>query len=57
MQGLSQYPDLEKRYREQLDDARRTRTGCPRCAVNKVHERFRQLLSDRLKRDKMLQKR
>jgi hypothetical protein len=57
MQGMSQYPELEKRYREQLDDARRTRTGCPRCAVNKVHERFRQLLSDRLKRDKMLQKR
>lgn len=55
--GLSQYPDLEQKYRQQLADARAQRSSCSTCAVNKVHEKFRRLLSDRLKRDKVLKKR
>ena len=55
--GMSQYPDLEQKYRQQLADARAQRSGCARCAVNKVHDKFRHLLSERLKRDKVLKKR
>lgn len=55
--GLAQYPDLAQKYRQQLADARASRASCTTCAVNKVHEKFRHLLSERLKRDKVLKKR
>ena len=50
--GIASYPDLEKRYHAELQSALHARGGCSKCAVRKVHERFRYMLSERLRRDK-----
>ena len=51
--GIARYPELEKRYHAELQSALHSRGGgCSKCAVRKVHERFRYMLSERLKRDK-----
>tara|TARA_R110002110_G_C13437135_1_gene715781 strand:+ start:2176 stop:2355 length:180 start_codon:yes stop_codon:yes gene_type:complete len=49
--GISDYPELEKRFRVKLREARRKR-GCSRCAVADVISRFRLIVDQRRKRDK-----
>lgn len=50
--GLSQYPDLEERYKRKLAEVRRGRNRCANCEINKITESFRRQLHLRLERDK-----
>ena len=49
--GLSQYPELEKKFRRRYREAGRVR-DCPRCARMRVIQSVKQQIAERQRRDK-----
>lgn len=54
--GIDQYGDLAQKYRAQMAEAKQQRTSCTGCAINRINEKFRRLLAERVRRDKLLNK-